>query len=114
MTTEQRDIMKLYFSDTTNTELAEMLNVSNVTVSNWARKLGLRKSAEHRKELCRRRVLMSLPRLRATHTKYAHVYERDKEIMSRLSAGEHLTDIARGYGIPYTTLCHHLKSRHYI
>lgn len=120
MRREIKDVLRLYYSDTSNRELADMTGLAVSTVKMFAKKNGLRKSREYMRQTRWENVMMARAKMRRTgrsgsdaRRKYHRVYEDIALIAERWMSGEPALSLSREYCIQRHILINILNRKGY-
>lgn len=120
MTTEQRDVIRKYYAETSNAELADMVGLSPRYVKRYANKCGLAKSERYLRQIKWENIMIARAHQRRAGLcggdyvrKYHRVYEDVEEIAARWKGGEGSDVIASEYGIPRQQLITVLNRKGY-
>lgn len=113
---EKLELLRLYYPNNKNKDIAVMLGLSPATVGRVARREGLRKDTSFLRQTAWENLMLARHRQRgenATHKprKSPKAYEDMTRIYERWQGGERLTGIASEYGLGLKTL-HSILTRH--
>lgn len=120
MTREEKDVIRLYYADTSNVELADMIGRSINTVKAFARVNRLHKSPKYRRQTNWENIMIARGAMRRkgvcpadARRQYVDVHRDLPQIAERWMNGESSLSLSREYCVPRATLVTLLNRKGY-